>query len=341
MQLGVIFGGQSYEHEISIVSAITLKGQLRQNLVFVFCDKDRNFYQIDEKNMKAVYFSSGEYKKSKQLNLKNGGFYAEGMFSKTVIKVDVFINLIHGCDGEDGKISALFDFFEVAYIGPRIEASVMSYNKELTKFLCAQAGVKTLDYEVLKRGKKLNLALPVILKPLRLGSSIGISIVKKDSELEYGLDNAYEYDDVILAEPFIENVKEYNLAGCKVGEEFIYSIVEEPKKDKILDFEQKYMSFSGNSTVNEANLDQNLKTRLKEAFAKIYSCGFDGAVIRCDFFVDDNEIYLNEINPNPGSLAYYLFNGFEDMINLLAKNLPNRVRIPVSYKYIQSISAHK
>ncbi|MGB2553826.1 D-alanine--D-alanine ligase, partial [Campylobacter sp. MOP51] len=90
--------------------------------------------------------------------------------------------------------------------------SAMSYNKELTKLLAVKAGVKALKYEVLRRGDTLNLALPVILKPVRLGSSIGVSVVKDDSELEYAQDVAFEFDTEVLVEPFIEGVKEYNLA---------------------------------------------------------------------------------------------------------------------------------
>lgn len=341
MRLGIVFGGQSYEHEISIVSAITLKGVLKSDIVFIFCDKNREFYLIESKDMKATYFSDFSYKKAKKLMIKQGGFFTDGMFSKSV-EVDVFINLIHGCDGEDGKFSSLFEFFDIKFIGTRLEAAALSYDKVLTKFLAQITGVKTLPYQVLKRGDNLKLSLPVILKPARLGSSIGITIVKSESELEYALDKAFEYDDIILAEPFFEGIKEYNLAGCKVGNEFKFSIIEEPKKsDEILDFDQKYLSFSGNSTINRANLTKDLEEKLKKSFIKLYHYGFDGSLIRCDFFIKDGEPVLNEINTNPGSLAYYLFDDFEEILINLAKNLPRYIKIPVEYNYIKSISVHK
>ncbi|MSN96797.1 D-alanine--D-alanine ligase [Campylobacter sp. FMV-PI01] len=340
MNLGILFGGKSYEHEISIVSAITLKDVFKNNLYFVFCDKDKEFYLIENHNMKASYFSSFEYKKSKKLTIKNGGFFIQGMFSKK-IPVDVYINLIHGNDGEDGKIASLFEFFDIKFIGAKIEASVLSYSKILTKYLAKMVGVKTLDYQVLKRGDEINLNFPVILKPAELGSSIGISVVKEQSKLAYSLDNSFEYSKNLLVEPFIDGVKEYNLAGFRLKDEIKFSFIEEPNKKEILDFEQKYLNFSGNSKIKKADITQELEQKIQEEFKKIYNFGFDGAIIRCDFFVIDNEVYLNEINANPGSLAYYLFDDFENLVYELAKNLPNTNNIKINYDYLHLISSNK
>ncbi|PSM52748.1 D-alanine--D-alanine ligase [Campylobacter blaseri] len=341
MQLGLIFGGESYEHEISIVSAVTLKGVFKNKLTYIFCDKDRDFYLIEEKNMKATYFSSFEYKKAKQITLRKDGFFIDGRFSKTKVETDVYINLIHGKDGEDGKLASLFEFFNIKFIGTRTQSAVLSYNKVLTKALAQMANVKTLKYEVIKKGDIPTLKYPYILKPATLGSSIGISIVKNQNELEYALDSVFEYDDVVLVEPFIEGISEYNLAGCQIDDKTIYSIIEEPKKSEFLDFDQKYLSFSGNSSVNKANLSESLTQQLKDAFKSIYSCGFEGSLIRCDFFVQDGVVYLNEINTNPGSLAYYLFDDFESVVFDLAKSLKDYKKIDINYKYIQDISVNK
>ena len=144
MNFGLIFGGNSYEHEISIVSAIVLKKVFRGKLSFVFCDKERNFYLINPNKMNAKTFSSGAYKDEKQVFLKQGGFYEKSLLKEKLLDADVYINLIHGKDGEDGKIAALMEFFKIRYIGPRLEASVLSYNKELTKLYAKKVGVKTL-----------------------------------------------------------------------------------------------------------------------------------------------------------------------------------------------------
>ena len=339
MKFAIVFGGISFEHEISIVSAIALKDVLKKELEFIFIDKDREFYLIDAQNMKSKFFSSGDYKKSEKLTLKNGGFYKKALLGDKKVQIDTVINLVHGGDGEDGKLAGMFNFFGIDFIGPRVEASVLSFNKLYTKLYANEIGVKTLDYEVLRdreyKLKKLNF--PVIIKPSRLGSSIGVSIVKDESELEYALDVAYEFDSEIVVEPFIEGVKEYNLAGALTKDGYIFSIVEEPQKKEFLDFEKKYMDFSRTKQVLKADIDEKLEESLKENFKKIYSKLFQGAIIRCDFFVVDKEVVLNEINPIPGSYANYLFSDFNKVVDEVAKNLPKQQKIEIDYKYINSI----
>ena len=364
MKLGVVFGGQSYEHEVSIISAIALRKALKnEDVAFIFCDKDRRFFLIEPKNMVAPYFKSAgykggssgggstglgysvmpsEFKKSKELQISNGGFYLNGMFSKDKLPVDVYINLIHGCDGEDGKIASLFDFFGIKYIGPRIEASVLTYNKILTKNLAALAGVKTINYAIVKRNSLATFKYPLILKPARLGSSIGIGVVNNSRELDLAMDKAFELDDTAIVEPYVANIKEYNLAGCKIDGKIVYSNIEEPMKKEFLDFNQKYMDFSRTEKVEPAVVGQSIQDNMKEAFHKIYNTGgFDGALIRCDFFVINNEVYLNEINPCPGSMANYLFNNFSEVIKNLANSLPLRREIPVTYDLIDKLTAIK
>ena len=109
--------------------------------------------------------------------------------SKAVDFDDGVLNLIHGRDGEDGKISSMMEFFNIPFISPRMEASALSYNKLYTKFLAESLGVKTVAYEYLSRNdeRKIVMDYPVIIKPVRLGSSIGVSIVREASELDYAL----------------------------------------------------------------------------------------------------------------------------------------------------------
>lgn len=341
MKIAIIFGAISYEHEISIVSAIAMKDVIKSELVYIFCDKDREFYLISANEIKSKLFSSGEYKKSPKLTLKNGGFYQKSLMKEKFVEFDVALNLSHGADGEDGKIASLLEFFEIPFIGPRVEASVISFNKLFTKLYAKSLGVEVVDFEVLKKGAyKISLDYPVIIKPLRLGSSIGVSIVREASELEYALDVAYEFDDEVLVEPFIEGVKEYNLAGLK-ADEFIFSIVEEPQKEEFLDFDKKYLDFSRTSRVQSAEIDSYLEENLKLTFQKIYGSLFEGALIRCDFFLVDGKIILNEINPIPGSMANYLFSDFNLAVERLAKSLPKGKKIPINYQYIATIQHAK
>jgi D-alanine-D-alanine ligase len=343
MNIAILFGGSSFEHEISIVSAITMKKVLKNStLTYIFVSPNREFYLVDTNKINSKLFSSGEYKKGKQLTLKQGGFFADSMFGSKAVKFDVALNLIHGRDGEDGKISSMMEFFSIPFISPRTEASALSYNKLYTKFLAESLGVKTVAYEHLAKNGSREIAMdfPVIIKPVRLGSSIGVSIVKEASELDYALDVAFEFDADVIVEPFIEGVKEFNQAGTFTFE-WELSIVEEPQKEEFLDFEKKYMDFSRDSQVLSADITDELKTDIQEAFKKLYDPLFKGSIIRCDFFVVENEVLLNEINPIPGSMANYLFPDFEGMVQRLAKHLPKEQKITVDYTYIHSIQSAK
>ncbi len=343
MKFAVIFGGSSFEHEISIVSAITVKKVIKKHqLQFIFVDSNREFYLIEPQNMKSKYFSSYEYKKAPKLTLKKGGFFYKSFLKEKKLDFDVAINLIHGRDGEDGKMASLLEFFSIPYIGPRIEGSVISYNKLFTKLFAKELGVEVIDYITLKQDEKkaIPFEFPIIIKPLRLGSSIGVSVVKSKEELSYALDVAFEFDNEVLIEPFIEGIKEYNLAGAK-GSSWHLSIIEEPQKEEFLDFEKKYLDFSRDEQVMAANVEETLKEKIENNFKKIYEALFMGALIRCDFFVKDNKVYLNEINPIPGSLANYLFSDFDQILQDIATNLHSEKNIKIDYLYINNIQKAK
>ena len=118
-------------------------------------------------------------------------------------------------------------------------------------------------------------------------------------------------------------------------------MVEEPKKAELLSFDDKYLDFSRTTQAKQAQIPQELESTLQEAFARIYGDMFAGALIRCDFFVIDDEVYLNEINPIPGSLAHYLFNDFGSHIQALSQALPQSKPIKITYNYVQKIRAAK
>ncbi len=342
MKIAIVFGGSSYEHEISIVSAIAMKDVLKHELTYIFLDTNRDFYHIPTKTIKSKLFSSGEYKKCDKLTIKKGTFSKKAMFGEKNVEFDVVLNLIHGGDGEDGTLASLFEFFDIKYIGPRVGACSVSFNKFLTKGYASSLGIKTIDYKYFTKYDEVEITrFPVIVKPVTLGSSIGVSIVKSQEELSYALDVAFEFDNAVLIETFIPNIKEYNLAGYKVGNEIRYSIVEEPQKADFLDFDKKYLDFARTERVSVANISDELKEKLKNSFETIYNTTFDGAMIRCDFFVIDDEVYLNEINPIPGSMANYLFENFDSSIKELAKSLRLRDKIKISYDYVNKIQAAK
>ncbi len=342
MKIGIVFGGVSFEHEISIVSSIAMKDVLKDELIYIFLDQDRTFYHIPTATIKSKLFSSGEYKKCDTLTLKKGGFSKKAMFGEKELDVDVLLNLTHGGDGEDGLLASLFEFNNLAYIGPRKGACAVAFNKFLTKGYAASTGVKTIDYNYFTKDDEVIVdTFPVIIKPVTLGSSIGVSIVKSQEELNYALDVAFEFDDAIIIEPFISGIKEYNLAGCKVNGEFLFSIIEEPQKAEFLDFDKKYLDFARTSTALTADLSETMQEKVKETFKKVYNNTFEGSLIRCDLFIENDEVYLNEINPIPGSMANYLFEDFNAVLTSLAKALPKTRQIKVDYAYVNKIQASK
>ena len=342
MKIAILFGANSFEHEISIVSAIALKKVIKSELVYIFCDYNRDFYLIPTDKINAKRFSSLEYKKDKKLELKQSGFFQKTLMSEKKIEFDILVNAVHGKDGEDGTLSSLLSFFNIPFIGPRTEACVVSFNKLLTKLYAKEFGVKVLEYKTLQKNdpRDIELNYPVIIKPTRLGSSIGISIVKNRDDLDYALDVAFEFDTQVIIEPFINGIKEYNLAGCKT-DKYLFSIIEEPQKDEFLDFEKKYLDFSRTKKVNKASIDKQLEKKIKESFQKLYNPLFSGSLIRCDFFVLNDEVYINEINPVPGSMANYLFDDFDLVISELASHLPNSTVVPHLYRYIDKINSAK
>ena len=342
MKIAIVFGSQSFEHEISIVSAIAMKKVINEELIYIFVDKNREFYHVPTATIKSSLFSSGEYKKCDKLQLSQDGFTKKGLFSNKALEFDVVLNITHGGDGEDGILAGLFKFYSIPFIGPRVDACVVSCDKYLTKSYSSSCDVRTLPCKYFTKDDEIIIEkYPVIVKPTKLGSSIGVSIVKSKDELSYSLDVAFEFDDTIIVEPFIDGVKEYNLAGTKINGEFVFSIVEEPQKEEFLDFDKKYLDFNRTSTVSQADLGEDMIEKLKENFAKIYNNTFNGSLIRCDFFIIDNEVYLNEINPIPGSMSNYLFEDFNEVIVKLANSLPNDRYIQINYDYVNKIQSAK
>jgi len=338
----ILFGGNSFEHEISIVSAITLKDKIKKhNLEFVYIDQNRDLYLIDKINMKSKYFSSKEYKKAQKIEFTKGGFkYKKGFLKKEYyVNYDAVINLIHGRDGEDGKIPGILEFYGIKAITPSVGACAISYNKIFTKMYAKEIGVNVIEYETVDE-PKTKFEFPVIVKPARLGSSIGVSVAKNQDEFNYAFDVAKEFDDLIIIEPFIEGIEEYNLAGFKCKDEIVFSNIEKVEKKGFLDFEKKYMDFN-RKDIMLSKIDDNLDFTLKETFKKIYNTTFQNALIRCDFFVKEGVVYLNEINPIPGSLANYLFDDFDEILLQLVNCVKTEELIKIDFTYINKIQMVK
>ena len=198
----------------------------------------------------------------------------------------------------------------------------MSIDKHYTKLALKAIGVNQVEYVKIKRDGFFahsegscrvignRLGYPIIVKPANLGSSIGIKRVNDEKELFSALCEAFNYDCKAICEKYIENATELNCAAYSADGTIVVSELEQPYTEHdILTFDDKYSgSKSGETRKNfPADVDPALRDKVRAIASKIYSEFDFFGLVRFDFLIDGNIVYLNEINAVPGSLAYYLF----------------------------------
>ncbi len=267
-----------------------------------------------------------------------------GVFSKPKpVEFDVALLAFHGLFGEDGRMQGLFEIANVPYTGMRPLASSVFMDKDITKRVLANTGIELLPSVILERPtggllpspqqveKSLSgMSFPVIVKPSHLGSSIGVTRATSLDELRGGLSVIFRLDTHAIVEPFVENLVEYNVAVRRSSDGVLTSAIERPKTDQdLLDFKAKYLSGGSGSKggkgskqpgaisqgmlslTREINprLDPTLSSKVHE-WAKIcYSVVYGTGAPRIDFLCNSKtgELWLNEVNPCPGSFGYFLW----------------------------------
>ncbi len=277
----------------------------------------------------------------------------KGMFSAAKsVEFDVVLPVFHGLYGEDGNIQGLCEVLGVPYAGMRTMASAVLMDKVATKRILAGSDVPMLPYAVIKRPDEGylvaedvlkdilgDMSFPFILKPAHLGSSIGIAKVNTIEELRASLPAIFEIDDTAIIEPFVEHLVEYNVAVSKaLGEGVSFSAIERPKtSEELLDFKAKYLSGgddkSGNklgqkssAPVSEGMLSltrdinpeisSELDGKIKKWAAAMFNAVDGTGAPRIDFIgnSETGELWLNEVNPLPGSFGYFLWEAAENSI---------------------------
>lgn len=272
----------------------------------------------------------------------------KGIFSQSKQFVfDVAVPAFHGLIGEDGQIQGLFETANIPYAGMRTMASNIFMDKAFTKRILSGLGIPLLPCKVIEKPpeglllspKSLieetkDLDFPCCLKPCHLGSSIGVAKVNNPEELNAVLPRIFKYDTTAIVEPFVENAVEFNIAVRRNKGQIVTSAIERPKHSaELLDFKQKYLSGednkAGSKTPGEISqgmlsLTRELNPKLDEKFernirgwATVAFEALNGSgVPRIDFLYNErtHEIWLNEINPIPGSFGYFLWEAIEQPV---------------------------
>ena len=297
----------------------------------------------------------------------NGEFCLQatkGLFRKVVDKIDVAFPIVHGKGVEDGSLEGYLESIGIPTVGPSILGAALGQDKIVMKQVLDSYKISNPAYtwfydseylsnqdEIIKNIEKLKY--PVIVKPANLGSSVGIKVVKNKTQLEVAIEEAIKYDNKILVEKVVENLKEVNCAVLGNYEYQEASLIALMKtKNDFLTYEDKYLSGSkkgtkgikgvkgGNMSTSEfdipAPITKELETEIKELAKKTFKALNLSGVARIDFLIDskNNKVYVNEPNTIPGSLSFYLFKPMgkeyktllDEMITLSIKQYKNNAK---------------
>jgi len=371
-RVAVFFGGRSPEHDISVITGLQALEALdgdRFDSFPVYVAPDGKWFLGDALRSRSTYIPRENTLKTLEgvtldlwptvegrgrlLPVKSGG-----LFSKSrVIEFDVALLAFHGLFGEDGRVQSLFELANVPYTGMRTLASSVCMDKAATKRVLGGTGIALLPSAIVVRpatgllpsssevqAQMQDLDFPVIVKPLHLGSSIGVARASTVEEARGALSVIFRLDTHAIIEPFVENLVEYNVAVRNGKGGIVTSAVERPKSDReLLDFKAKYLaggagSKSGSkqpgaisqgmlSLTRELNpalapdLERKIRNWATQCFAAVYGTGAP----RIDFLCNGitGEVWLNEVNPCPGSFGYFLWEAsaepmlFSELLSLL------------------------
>ena len=382
-KVAVLFGGRSPEHDISIVTGLQILQAIdtsKYDPFPVYLDTDgvwwtgnalreRSNYLLTEtikSKLTPVRLDLAHHRKGILHPLRSSFFKI-----RQPIVFDIALPAFHGLIGEDGGIQGVLETAGIPYTGMRLMSSSLLMDKVITKNVMRQVNIPVLPCTVIERPAQgllldterlqvicRDITFPCCVKPRFLGSSLGVAKVHSAEELNAVLPRIFKYDSHAIAEPFVDNLVEYNIAIRCHGTDIVCSAIEMPKRsDELLDFKQKYCSGDGHSsgskgkagsktgTLSEGmlsltreidpNLNQqdleNVRQWAKTAFQVVDGTG----VPRMDFLSNQKtgEIWLNEVNPTPGSLGFFLWEAaeksllFTELLNCLLEEAVDQAKL--------------
>ena len=357
--IAVFFGCRSVEHEVSIISAVQAMRSINRDkydVTPVYVTKDGSMYTgdnlFDIENYRDLTALLKEAKRVTFIKEKDAvlmHFLDQKKFKKIPdVAIDLAFPVVHGTNCEDGTMAGYFEFLGLPYISCDIISAAVGMDKAVFKDVLKSAGLPvlecikfrareyTLDKENITRKIKNEIGFPLIVKPVNLGSSVGITKVNCADELDKAIRLGISFSDVILVEKAICNLREINCSVLGDSDECEASVCEEPfMNDEILSYEDKYLGGGKSGEASKgmaslgrkipADISENLSNEIRDLSCKIFKAIGASGVVRIDFLLntDTNRVYANEINTIPGSLAFYLWEAtglkYTDMLDRLVE----------------------
>lgn len=342
IKLGVIFGGPTVEHEVSVISAVQAMESLNKekyDIYPIYVDKQRNWYtgkMLQDIDIYRDFDTLKRYAKKVVLYNKDGRFVLQSTkgLKRIVTDIDIILPIVHGNNMEDGTLQGYLEMTGVPYVGSGVLGSSLGQDKVVMKQVFESVGIPVVPYvwffdnkyfeekeEIIKNIKKLGY--PVIVKPATLGSSVGISFVKDEKQLEKAIEDAITYDNKVIVEKAVENLIEVNCSVLGNYENACTSVLEEVMgNDEFLSYKDKYIGSSKTKGVKDsskgmastnrivpARLDEKKTNEVQEIAKKAFEALNLSGVCRIDFLIDGKtkKVYINEPNTIPGSLSFYLW----------------------------------
>ncbi len=337
--VGVIFGGRSVEHDVSIVTAQQIMRALEEAgyaVVPIYISRDGKWYggdalrDIERFKGDDLAHQDGIEPVILSPDVRHHGLIRNplaGRFQKSEVqRLDVVFPAIHGSHGEDGTLQGLFELADIPYVGFATLGSALTNDKILTKQILQQNGIAVVQGQTVTRSEWLDdpqavvqriadvLGYPVFIKPATLGSSIGVSRADDESLLRAGIEVAANFDRRVLVEKAITDGVEINCAVMGYGDDLIPSVLEQPISwSDFLNFEDKYLrgdeGMKSADRIIPAPISAELTTTIQQTALDAFRAVDGRGIVRIDFLVrpEQGQVYLNELNTMPGSLAFYLW----------------------------------
>jgi len=317
LNVAVVCGGQSAEHEISILSSkyiIRSLEQAKYRVKVIFINKQGEWYIISNKdeylNCDDINGLINQPDQAQRINLslgKNNGFNV--LHNNTLLDIDVIFPILHGTHGEDGTVQGMFELVNIPYVGSGVLGSSVCMDKDISKLLFKSANIPTANWLTFNQSNiskatfenvKQQLGSPVFVKPANTGSSIGISKVSNSKTFKQALDNALQYDHKLLVEEFIDG-REIECSVLGNGSPQVSLPGEIVVHRDFYDYEAKYLDPNGASLHIPAELPAETVKKIQQlALHAFTTLGCQG-LARVDFLLSTKgDIFVNEINTLPG-----------------------------------------